>query len=104
MTISAVVPLLRPQMDWFRRPAALGSAVLIHVCLILALLQRVTMTAITGKETVLSLVPVTTRLPLSFPAAPAIQLQAPPDAIAVPPKIAIEEPGRPNDSGSNGKI
>lgn len=91
----------------FRRPFALGLALLIHVCLILALVNNartIARAGKTGKEAIISLLPAEAPFVWIRPAEPSVRFETPALTTVLPPEIAIDEPRHANDADTNGKI
>lgn len=90
-------------MGSFRRPTALGFAVLFHACVIQALVRNGDTPAEAARETTISL--LRTEAPAAWIAPPQLPIRfARPDAATVDaPKIAIDEPEHSSGSDADGK-
>jgi TonB family protein len=88
----------------FRRPWALSLAILMHACVILALLRNGNTVARAGREQVISLLPMETSAAWIAPSPLPTRLARPDAATVDAPKIAIEEHTPANDAVSNGKM
>jgi TonB family protein len=81
----------------------LGLAILIHACVIFALIWSGDTTARTGKETGIFLIPITASAVWSPPPQQPIRLEKPFAQTMIAPKIDIEQPGPGNEGEANGK-
>jgi TonB family protein len=86
-----------------RRPLALAFAVLIHVCLILALLRNADAPAKAGKGAIIFLIPIAASVASPPPPELSIQFETPTTITAVAPDIVIGESVPSNAQSSNGK-
>jgi len=85
-------------MDVLRRPVALTLAILVHACVILALMRNGDRTARAGKETAIFLFPIETSVTRSPSPEVPIRFEKLSAAALVAPNIVVDDP-RPGDEG-----